>query len=205
MDINHDLLLALLVTITAAWLVSFVMILRMAKWIGSRDEERRRHSSDVADLTVDAAAPDFRAESLSGSSVSLADFAGKRVAFVFVSPNCSMCRDEIPRLVRLAPMAAKYGGVELVLVSDAGRSPTRDWLDTIAARRKLSITLPVLISEAAKSRLVEEYNPKGNTPFFVLLDERGIVKSTSLLAASEWQSLRRQWETAVGVASWRNV
>ena len=42
-------------------------------------------------------APDFTAETLDGEAVTLATYAGRDVAFLFMSPFCGPCREKLPR------------------------------------------------------------------------------------------------------------
>src|SRR5437899_6166907 len=54
-------------------------------------------------LEAGEAAPDFMAQTLGGATVTLADYAGRSVALVFLSTTCQPCRDRLPTLEKLGP------------------------------------------------------------------------------------------------------
>src|SRR5436190_12896618 len=69
-------------------------------------------------------APPFTAVTLEGNTVTLADYVGRLVTFVFVSPNCQPCRELLPTLKTLAS-SAREEGTELVLICDGPMEETR--------------------------------------------------------------------------------
>lgn len=84
-------------------------------------------------------APAFTARTLEGDEITLADYAGHPVAFVFVSPHCQACREKIPVLETMRSRA-KRKGVEIVLVSDSGEEETRAYV------AEIETSFPVLVA-----------------------------------------------------------
>ncbi|WP_157254598.1 TlpA family protein disulfide reductase [Nonomuraea typhae] len=198
----------LLVSLTALWitlLLTLAVLLRVVRWVHAREAERLGQIAGNPELRLNSPAPEFQAGDLSGRTVRLSDFRGAPAAFVFVSPFCSTCLIEIPKLVALAPQAREADGTALVLVSDAGARETRTWLDQLQAREGLRLEeLTVLIPLTGASFLAD-YNPKGHLPYFCLLDGESRVQARSLLIHPEWSRVRRLWERTPRLAPWMNV
>lgn len=114
-------------------------------------------------------APDFISLTLKGETVTLATYARRPVAFVFVSPDCKPCREELPRLAGLRPQAEQFG-VELVLVSDADEDKTLSFVEGIAEG------LPVPVAPRARTSFLMDYKAMG-TPSYCLLDAQGRVRA----------------------------
>ncbi len=197
-----DFVLASTVLLWVALLISLLLHVRTIAWIRQRNVERRMHLEQRAALQVGSIAPDFHAQLLDGRLVEKADFDGRRVAFIFMSPLCNECRHALPDLQQLAPKARDASGVEFVLVSDRGASETNAWLDLLRQQDDVTVELPMIVAEGSGADFVRRYNATGATPAFVLVDEYGSVESGSLLVAPEWGQLRRNWEGRRRLAPW---
>jgi peroxiredoxin len=143
-------------------------------------------------LKKGAPAPDFTAQTLRGETVTLADYANRSVAFVFIATNCRPCREEAPRLEALAA-TARRAGVELVLVSIDEAAETEQFV------ADLKLTLPVLVAPQESSRFKKDYQVPGN-PFFCLIDAQGRVQSTGFPndRGGEWDKLAQSWQASQG-------
>ncbi len=130
-------------------------------------------------------APDFTAETLDGNKVGLNDYKDE-LALVFVSPNCSPCKDEMPRLDALYPKARR-AGVELSIVSLADADSTRSYI------RELGFKAPVLVAPRGQNSLSEHYKVPG-TPSYYVIDKNHKIKSGGFLD-DKWQILTRSWES----------
>src|SRR5689334_17709072 len=108
----------LLLSLSILWgvlLVNLALTLRILRWIRASNEARMASQPPVEErqaLVIDAPAPEFKARTLAGQAMRLDDYAGRSIAFIFVSPACGHCRLEMPMLVKLAPLARKTAGVE---------------------------------------------------------------------------------------------
>ena len=148
---------------------------------------QRQHATRVGGLKVGDRAPNFTAKTLQGEAVSLASYASRTVAFIFVSPNCGPCREALPRYEALHSKA-KRSGAELVLVSIA------DLADTETFVNDFQISLPVLVAPSESNSFMSEYKATG-TPFFCLVGPDGKIQSSGLTGpeTGEWQTLIRNW------------
>jgi thiol-disulfide isomerase/thioredoxin len=128
-------------------------------------------------------APDFAAETLGGEPVTLADYAGGKVAFLFMSPGCTPCREAIPTLEELQPRAAQ-AGVSLVLVITSNREQAQVFVN------ELAVSLPVLVTPPA-GQFKADYKV-GGTPFYCLVNKQGRVEATGFFDDA-WRTLTGQW------------
>ncbi|NUQ84742.1 MAG: TlpA family protein disulfide reductase [Anaerolineales bacterium] len=123
-------------------------------------------------MKIGQKAPDFSALTLQGKTVTLADYAGHAAAFVFVSPDCKPCREELPRLRELLPNARGFG-TELVLVSDGDEEKTRPLMDG------LGDGLSVLLAPREHNPFFSDYKAIG-TPSYCLIDTNGKVQAAGI-------------------------
>lgn len=130
-------------------------------------------------------APPFTAWTLAGTQVTDQDYAGQSVAFIFLSPHCQPCREEIPHLVALQPRA-RQAGITLLLVSDSDEQETQTFVD------ELKPELPMLVAPRSRTPFWADYKAIA-TPSFCLIDTQGKVTS----AAAGLSDLRREIETAL--------
>lgn len=157
-------------------LLTLALVRRMSNWSAT--------TRDVETLEIGQRAPDFTAETLDGRTVTLADFDGRPLALVFMSPTCSPCMERLPELEALGPKARR-SGVELVLVYKTDLAETR------AAVGEHGITLPALAAPETSNPFWQDYMVAG-TPFYCVLDEDRKVLSTGLFGP-EWRRLTQEW------------
>lgn len=135
-------------------------------------------------------APDFTAETLDSEPVTLASYAGRAAVFVFISPSCEPCREYVPSYNALGPVA-RQAERELVLVSVASRTETREFVD------EFGITLPVIVAPQAESSFMKDYKFV-ETPTYCAIDAQGAVQSSGLPFPDkgEWGLLTASWKQA---------
>jgi thiol-disulfide isomerase/thioredoxin len=138
-------------------------------------------------LKVGQPAPDFAAETLGGEPVTLADYASRKVAFLFMSPGCAPCREAIPTLEELQPRAAQ-AGVSLSLVITGSQEQAQPFVT------ELGVSLPVLVTPPA-GQFKSDYKV-GGTPFYCLVNKQGQVEATGFFDDA-WQALTGQWGRAL--------
>lgn len=175
---------AILVSIVLLWvlalfntLMTFALIRRVNVGSGKKDG-----------LEVGSFAPDFVAETVEGKRVTLETFAGRLVAFIFISPTCVPCRESLPEYEHLRPLAA-HAGVELVLVN-VGEAAKTQWLID-----QFDLTLTVLVAPRTSNTFMKEYKVSG-TPSYCLIDT-----NREVLASGEpsprympWDNLTTSWK-----------
>jgi methylamine dehydrogenase accessory protein MauD len=110
--------------------------------------------------------------SYDGASVSLHDFAGRKVLLVFTQSGCSPCKAIVPELNRLE----QRGSHQVLVVNNAAPDKTRAWVTEVDAR------FPVLAQE--NHALSKRYQAFA-TPFAFLIDEKGIITSKGLAGSRQ--------------------
>jgi peroxiredoxin len=150
------------------WILMFLNILLtigLAKRIS-------RQFPKMESLKVGQSAPDFKAWTLDGEPVTRASYDGQSTAFVFMSPHCDPCRDEIPKLEMLRPQAEAHGH-SLILVSNSEESETRAFL------KELGSTLPVLVAPHERTSFLRDYKFSA-TPSYCFVGRDGKVKAAGV-------------------------
>lgn len=137
----------------------------------------------VTGLEPGVQAPEIDALTLSGETVSLKRYRGKNVAFFFVSPACTPCREVVSKLHQFEAAAHELG-IEITLVSAGTRKETEDWV------AEANITLPILVAPPGRNNFFNDYKIRG-TPSFCLVDNNGLVSSAGNLNFEEgiWKEL----------------
>jgi methylamine dehydrogenase accessory protein MauD len=114
-------------------------------------------------------APEFTLPSVSGAEVSLHDFAGRNVVLIFVQTGCSPCKEIVPELNRLHGQ----GEPSVLVVNNGERAAAGHWAEQVKAE------FPVLVQK--QFSLSKRYQAFA-TPFAFLIDERGIIRATGIVA-----------------------
>lgn len=113
-------------------------------------------------------APDFTLKDLSGMSVSLADFSGKKAVFIiFTTTWCPSCKTIIPDLKSLYN-STKDKGLQMLAVYI---KETNSRVSELKAER--GITYKILLDPDAAVASI--YDVKG-VPTFVLVDKNGNIR-----------------------------
>ncbi|MBW4687811.1 MAG: peroxiredoxin family protein [Komarekiella atlantica HA4396-MV6] len=151
------------------------------------------HLSAFTDIDVGlekgSQAPDFQAQTLTGETVTLADYARKAVSFIFISPHCGPCLDKISALNALAPKA-KQAGVEIVLVNTDG-----DKAETAEFVKKHNVTLPILIPSNEHNSFASDYKANA-TPSYCTLNQDSHVEAAGMFEPGWEKQLTSAWATA---------
>jgi thiol-disulfide isomerase/thioredoxin len=166
-------------------LLTFALV-RKVNGLNRANSNGGRPMPSMEFLKVGQAAPDFAAETLAGEPVTLADYAGHKVAFLFMSPGCAPCREAIPALEELQPRAAQ-ASVSLSLVITSSREQAQTLVS------ELGVSLPVLVTPPA-GQFKTDYKV-GGTPFYCLVNEQGQVEATGFFD-DVWRTLTGQWVRA---------
>lgn len=102
--------------------------------------------------------------------MSLRQYLGRKVLLVFVGPGCGPCERVLPEI---ADVAASRGGHDTVLlISRGGRVANQELAGGPAQG------LPLVYEE--EPHVAQAYQAPG-TPFACLVDERGVVRSASIV------------------------
>lgn len=171
-------------------LLTFALI-RKVNWLSQMNGRNTPPMQSKGFLEVGQAAPDFEAKTLAGDPVTLANFAQRKVVFLFMSPNCGTCRDVIQTLASLEPQAKQHG-VLLTLVITSERERAEEFV------KESDVNLPALVTPA-EGKFILDYKVLG-TPFYSLIDEQGYVEATGFFDRA-WQSLIDKWSQTPGQVS----
>lgn len=178
----------LLVGFVGLWLavgVNFVLVLALIR--------RMVSTSPVGPmLKIGQPAPDFVARTLQGETITLANYANRRVAFIFVSAACKPCLDLLPKI---EVTASSLSGVELLLVSRSDEADTRQLVDEYA------LSVPVVWLPDG-STFFSDYKVHA-TPSYCLVDESAKIQEVGLIG-DDWEKIAEGWvrlsrETPTGV------
>jgi peroxiredoxin len=143
-------------------------------------------------LPIGQMAPDFIADGITGEQITLANYAGRALALVFVSPNCGVCSKQIPQINLLGTNAISTG-TELLIICNADVTQTQSY------EKKLNITVPVLSAPRQTNPFFENYKASG-VPFYVIIDQQGLIQATNLVGDYQWNEFVRK-HTEGGVKS----
>lgn len=135
-------------------------------------------------------APDFAAETLTHADVTLANYRGCNVAFVFILSDCSTCREKLPMLNALDQRSRAKSRPRIVVVSSGPFEETRKLFDEY--NLDIQVLVPSLNPNAstktgALSPFVETYVPGRMFPVFVFIDSNGIVALSGTIESSDWK------------------
>jgi hypothetical protein len=180
--------------------LNLALTVKLLVHIRTRNAERIRRLRQRPELPLGSPAPDFSATCLDGTRTRRDDYSGAPALFVFLSPECSLCRAELPELMRMS-RTVKRRGTAITLVSHASAEDTSAWLDNIRRHDGVAVDVPVIAAPEG-SAFAEDYNPSLDTPYFCLLDAGGKVQSRSLFIRPEWQRVKRELQGANSVPSW---
>lgn len=185
-----------LVALWGVVLVNLLLTLRVLRFMRAMEDKRilEEDMENIPEIPLGKPAPDFKAKTIAGKTVRLEDFAGRPVAFAFVSPACGSCRKEVPNLVKLGAVAARHSGLEVVLVSDHPTAATHEWIRSIGEEDKVRVDLRTLVAPRTSTNFLATYNPRGVTPSFCYVDANGVVRARGPIGIGEWPRLKQQWE-----------
>lgn len=148
-------------------------------------------------LPIGTPAPDFSLQTLTGQTVTLANFTSRSTTFVFVDPHCQPCHALLPSLKTLA-QGACAAGTPLVLVSDGGKPETEEMMQVLEGQ------VEVLLAPRLEHTLFTDYHIN-MTPSYCSLDEKGVITGTGSPDRSDagWQHLLTTWSRQVTTADMR--
>ena len=142
----------LIVSMVLLWVVMLFNLLLTLALVRRTSTQPRSQQKEW--LKAGEKAPDFTAETLDGKPVTLASYAGRPVAFLFMSPSCDPCREHLPGYDALGKIARR-AGTQLVYVSTSGLDETRIHVE------EFGITLPVIVTPQREEAMAGSCPPSG--------------------------------------------
>ena len=117
-------------------------------------------------------APDFTAETMDGSSISLSDFKGKRVIMNFWSTRCGPCVMEMPHLQDIHDKFSGQGLVVLSINVSDSSSTAKEFMNS------QGLTFPVVMD--SQMDIFQQYCLPQAIPITIFIDAEGIIKATKV-------------------------
>lgn len=134
-------------------------------------------------LPAGEAAPPFEGHMLAdGRYLGPEDFAGQSVVLVFLSANCRECRKRMPEISEILGPAERLGVSLWVIGTESARR---------LARLPEASPLRARILDV-RSKVCRRLNPRSSSPFYVFIDDRGIVQASNIVGDEDWQSFLGQ-------------
>ncbi len=179
-------LITFFILLSAIVLLNLFMTLGIIRKLNAMSASSTPARSDTRErLQKGDQAPDFTAETLDSQQVNLATYAGRSIAFQFLSTHCTPCREIIAEFLELAPLAASTG-VEFVLVMLDEAAQVRAFVE------EFQLPLPVLVAPRSDNDFAAKYKISG-TPSYCLIDGQGQVISSGHPKIDEGFDLMNTW------------
>lgn len=130
-------------------------------------------------LKVGEIAPNFTLQSLTGETITLKDFVGKKIVLNFWASWCLPCREEMPAMQNVYEQYQSEN-VEIIAVN---LTAVREKISTVKAfTKELGITFPILLDEKGDVLTLYEILPIPTTYF---IDTNGVIQAKHFGPMSE--------------------
>lgn len=187
----------LLISSVLLWLIvlgNLLLTLVLVRRVNTSSPGQQR---TITGLHVGEKVPPFSARTLDGQTRTLADYASRATALVFIAPGCGACRSLLPVLEKIDPQA-QQSKAELVLICDGDEEQTRALVEPFAFR------FPVLFALRADNPLFQDYQVHA-TPAYYLLNAQGQIQASGNPGAHDqpWQKLMDVWTSQQALAEGR--
>lgn len=170
--------LLVLVLLVAVGLNLF-MTLRIARIV--REAPEPQDLPFTVDL--DSPAPSFMATRLAtGAALASDALAGAPTVIVFLSAGCGDCRKKLPELAQMLP-GIRRAGVQLLVVGMESERKVREFLAATPLFEHV-----VMLDKKAKKLI----NPRNASPFYLFIDDQGIVRASHFIGDRNWQTFAGQ-------------
>lgn len=181
----------LIVNLVVLWTLVLINLLVTLAIVRRINTESNNSQEELELLKKGEVAPEFTAKTLQGDIVTLRNYIGRSVAFLFMTPTCSMCRDTL-YTYQTKYSKAKQKGVELVLVSGVDESATRTFVDeyNITSLPVLVDPEPSLVHPFGENSFFKDYNVS-SVPSYCLINSKGEIQSSGhpSLDGGKWDKL----------------
>lgn len=136
--------------------------------------EPEKPKDNLPGIAIGEKAPDFELETLTGDTVKLSDYRGKKVMLNFWATWCPPCKEEMPDMEQLY----QENGEEVVILA-VNIDPQLNVQKFVS---EMGITFPVLLDEK------DEVNTKYQVltiPTTYFIDKQGIIRNKYLSAMTK--------------------
>ncbi len=170
--------LGVLLLLTVSVALNFLLTLRLAAIVGAREYER-------LPLAIPAGTPlpAFSARRAGdGRRVASSALRGSSAVLVFLSPGCGDCRARVTELTAMHASIAR-AGVTLWVFGAGSRRQVAELL-----RDSPLLDHAMRIDATTRRKL----NPRQAAPFYLFVDDAGIVLASHFIGDADWSSFCEQ-------------
>ena len=176
-EIRSEVFLLLLMGVVILLMVAVVsLFLRMNKLelavLGALASSQTEQSIQDMGLEIGEQAPDFTLPDTKDATISLKDFEGQRILLSFSSTQCPACTEMYPHL---KSFSESRQDVQVVMIS-LGPADENQQLTEVQG-----FSFPVLPLLAWNEPVIQNYRVPG-TPFFYVIDNRGVIAGSGFAA-----------------------
>jgi peroxiredoxin len=150
--------------VIAAIALIVLFTVAMVNAMGKEDQPKNQVKDEQSGLEVGNIAPDFELKLLTGETVKLSNYKGKKVMLNFWATWCPPCKAEMPDMQKLHD-AHKEEIIILAVNMDVQN-------DVEGFVKEMGITFPILLDE--KNEVNEKYQILA-IPTSYFIDEKGII------------------------------
>jgi peroxiredoxin len=154
--------------------VASVLLLVLLAVVIVQAMEPEEQQDNLPGLNVGEKAPDFELQTLSGESVKLSDFQGKKVMLNFWATWCPPCKEEMPDMEQFHHEKGK----DMIILA-VNIDPQLNVKQFVT---KMGITFPILLDEKDKVNTLYQVLTIPTTYF---IDEKGIIRQKYLTAMTQ--------------------
>lgn len=134
-------------------------------------------NEQLGGLKIGVKAPDFELKSLTGESVKLSDYEGKKVILNFWATWCPPCREEMPDMEKFSQVME-----DDVVILAVNIDPEND---VQAFVKEYGVTFTILLdSQSSKNPVNDQYQVL-SIPTTYFIDSKGIIQDVYRTAMSE--------------------
>ncbi|MBL8263863.1 MAG: hypothetical protein JNM58_15705 [Xanthomonadaceae bacterium] len=182
--LSPALVIVVLVVLVLLVLFNLLLTLRLAAIVQQREYDRLPLA-----FPLGAPLPGFVARRQhDGSELTSTSLSGAAAILVFLSPACGDCRRRRVELIELHP-AITASGISLWLFGAGSRRRVRAFFEgTPLARHAMSI----------KPGVRRRLNPRNAAPFYLFVDDAGIVVASGFVGNDDWNSFVAQMREMSG-------
>jgi peroxiredoxin len=150
--------------IIAAIALVVLFTVAMVNAMGKEEQKVDQVKDNQSGLEVGNKAPDFELKLLTGETVKLSDYKGKRVMLNFWATWCPPCKKEMPDMQKLH--LAHQDDITILAVNMDVKS------DVAGFAKEMGITFPILLDE--KDEVNQDYQIL-TIPTSFFIDENGVI------------------------------
>ena len=126
--------------------------------------------------------PAVAARSLQGRAALTLDADGRPSVLLFLSSTCPKCRDRLPEISALLPLARAADQAHV----HASREPA--W----RLRRFLAVSPLAAVAARVSTKGYKALNPTMTSPYYLFLDEDARLQAGGIIGDENWTSFRAQ-------------